>query len=642
MKNVYFILANKAYGKALYLPYVSACLAAYAWSFDEIRAQYRCADFFFRREPIGEVLDRMESPAVVAFTCYMWTTEYNKQLSHAIRERYPDCRIIFGGHEISEDDDLGDVYPDADFFIYGEGEIPFKNLLCAIAGDGDFSDIPNISYRADGALRKNPREFYTDLDYPSPYTEGYFDAMVRDNPDVEFSVALETNRGCPYGCAYCDWSNTSSIRTFPMEKVFAEIEWCSAHKIEYIFCADGNFGILERDYTIAEHVIELKKQNGYPFVFNACYAKNSNDNVFRISKLFYENGVNKAITLAYQTVSPTVLRNIHRQNFTVEAFSEIVKRYNEHAIPTYTELILGLPGETLQSFKEGMCALVEAGQHNAMTVYGCQVFRNAPLCRPDYRVKFGIQSVKVPINFIHASLPDPTDITEYTELVVATKDMPFDDMIDAVLFCTCLQGFHHIGLLKYFAVYVRNELHIPYLTFYNSLIEYIRQAEGTFLHDLLAGFRSRCRDLSLGEWTYYDPKFGKMGWYYEEGLFMEIASRFETFWEEILPFLGTFSIPEEIFAQLTAYQKFVIRIVGQTSLCRTFDYDFYTYFDDALNMRPTPLKKRKMTVKIDVKEPVDSWEAYALRIMLYAKKKGATIYINDKDAATVLYEDDPA
>ena len=89
MKNVYFVLANKAYGKALYLPYAPACLAAYAWSFDEIRAQYRCTDFFIRRDPIEDVLERMESPAVVAFTCYLWTIEYSKALGD-LTGRYTD------------------------------------------------------------------------------------------------------------------------------------------------------------------------------------------------------------------------------------------------------------------------------------------------------------------------------------------------------------------------------------------------------------------------------------------------------------------------------------------------------------------------------------------------------------------------
>jgi hypothetical protein len=60
--------------------------------------------------------------------------------------------------------------------------------------------------------------------------------------------------------------------------------WCSEHKVEYIFCADSNFGILKRDLEIAEFVVEVKKKNGYPHIFNNCFAKNSNDIVFEISQ----------------------------------------------------------------------------------------------------------------------------------------------------------------------------------------------------------------------------------------------------------------------------------------------------------------------------------------------------------------------
>ena len=46
-----------------------------------------------------------------------------------------------------------------------------------------------------------------------------------------------------------------------------------------------------------------------------------------------------------------------------------------------------------------------------------------------------------------------------------------------------------------------------------------------------------------------------------------------------------------------------------------------------------------MTVDIHVRRPVDSWDDYALRIMLYAKKKGATIFVNDRGDTTVSYEE---
>ncbi len=639
MKNVYFILGNQGYGESLYLPYASACLAAYAWSLDDVRSAFRCADFFFQREAVPYVLSRLQEPVVVAFSCYTWTLEYNKRLARAIKEQFPDCLIVFGGHEVSEQDDLAHMYPDADFFIFGDGEVPFGALLQAIDSGRDYAQIPNIAYRSENRIVVNKREYDFALDFPSPYLTGFMDGFVEKYPEIDFSAIVETNRGCPYACAYCDWSQTQSIRTFPLQKVYAEIEWCCRHKIEYVFCADGNFGILDRDCDIAEFVVRAKKETGYPHVFSTCYAKNSNENVFRISKLFFENGISKAITLSYQTVSKTVLRNINRQNFSMEAFSEIVKRYNEHAIPTYTELILGLPGETKQSFIDGICSLVEAGQHNAITVSCCHVFRNALLNQKAYREKFGIQSKKVPMNTLYMTLPGPDDIIEYTDLVIATKDMSFEDMIDTFLFCVCLQGFHHVGLLKFFALYVHNELHVSYRSFYTALSEYIDQADETFLNRLFSGFRAKCHDLSLGEWTYRNPNFGQIGWYYEEGLFMEVVSEYERFWREILPFLRRYPIPEDVFEQLAAYQKFSVRLPGQTDVSADFDFDFYTYFIDALRMTPTPLQKRKNRVEVAVRDNVDSWDDYVLRIIMYGKKKGATLLTGGYYPVNVTYAD---
>ena len=639
MKNVYFVLANKAYGKALYLPYASACLAAYAWQFDEIKENYRLCGFFFKRDPIDEVLSAMKAPDVVALTYYMWTAEYNKRLARAIRKKYPDCLIVVGGHEISPQKDPFEKCPDADVLIFGEGEIPFQRVLAADLHGRDFAGIENIVYRASGSPTASPRKGYAKIDYPSPYLAGYFDDILRENPGVEFSAILETNRGCPYGCVYCDWSNSGCVRAFPLEKVFSEIDWCSRNQIEYIFCADGNFGILARDFEIAQHVVQAKKEYGYPLVFNACYAKNSHENVFRISDLFFENGVNKAITLAYQTVSENVMQNIGRKNVSLDQFSMLIRRYCARGIPTYTELILGLPGETKQSFKDGLCSLIEAGQHNAVTVYGCQVFPNAQMSDEAFRAAFEIRTSRVTINFIHASLPKDTDIQEYTELVTSTKDMSFEDLTDTLLFSACVQAFHHIGLLKYFAIYVRQSCGVSYLDFYNALEDYMIKAEGTFLCRLIAAFRARCRDLSHGEWTYYNEKFGKIGWYLEEGLFMELVSEYETFWEEILPFLRSFQIPEPLFSQLCGYQKFAVRLPGQRKVCQTFAYDFYTYFKNALNLDPQPLEKKTIHVEVVADPQVNSWPEYALRVMLYAKKKGATLLVNDQIHTTVTCED---
>ena len=630
MKKVYFVQANMQYGKALYLPYATGCLAAYAWQFEETRREYEIGDFLFKREPVESIITHFDDADVVAFSCYNWTFEYNKALAKAIKSHNPDCVIIFGGHNVSDNNDILNDYDFVDYLIYGEGEPAFKGLLDALAGRISFEKVPSIAFRNGKKVIKTKRAPYGDLEtYVSPYLEGYFDSITAQNPDTEFCAVVETNRGCPYQCAYCDWCYSPKLRKFSIERVKADIEWCAKHKVEYIFCADSNFGIFDRDLEIAQYVVQLKKDFGYPHIFNTCFAKNSNQTVFEISKLFYDNRLNKAATLAYQTVEPTALANVNRKNFTVEAFADLVKKYNDANIPTYTEMILGLPGETYESFCRGICSLIEAGQQSALTVYYCQVYTNSLMGSAEYRKKFGIQTAHVPINYLHSSIPRQSDITEYTDLIVSTDSMPFEDMLRSIMFCTCLQCFHHIGLLKYFAIYLNYEQHIPYLEFYNRLLDYIFSAKGTFVNAVFERVHLQCSTFSNGEWSYYDERFGEIGWFLEEGIFMELIGEFDTLWKDILPFLKEFKIDKEVFDELLKFQKFVIRLPGQDVVSESFVYDFLNYFHNIISANRAKLKKKKNKVEVTIYHPVYNWKDYARFVMLYLKRRGGTVIIND-------------
>lgn len=639
MKNVYFVQANMMYGNALYLPYAVGCLAAYAWKFDSIRSQYRLGEFLFKREPIEKAVKRITDPSVVAFSCYTWTFEYNKRLAQRVKELYPNCFIIFGGHNVSENVEILSELDYVDALIYGEGEIPFKQMLDALNGEKSFYDVNNIVFRDNGKIITTERKYYDSVeDFPSPYLEGYFQSIVEKHPSTEFCAVLETNRGCPYHCAYCDWCYSVDLRQFPIDKIKEEIFWCSQHRIEYIFCADGNFGILKRDLEIAEFVARVKKENGYPHIFNTCFAKNSNDTVFKISKLFYDNKLNKAATLAYQSVSPAVLKNVNRTNFTIDAFANLVNKYNKAKIPTYTEMILGLPGETYDSFCDGICRLMDAGQQSALTVYYCQVYCNSIMGRQDYRDKHGIQTAKVPLNYLHSTIPEDDDITEYTSLIVGTKDMPFEDMIKSIMFCTVLQCFHHIGLLKFFAIYAKYDLGISFRNFYDSLLEFVFSAKGTRLNKLFENIKRDCSSFSNGEWSYYNEKFGNIGWFLEEGVFMEIICEFDLFWDEILPFLKSLNIKEEVFTELLKFQRFAIRLPNQEFACEDFKYDFCKYIDNVI-AEYQPLEKRANHIEVRIPNPVYSWRDYARKVMLFAKRRGDTLIINDRRTVNITYKE---
>ena len=106
MKNVYFIqvdVSSSLGAQSAYLPYAVGILAANAWTSDTVKRSFVMKEFIFLREEIGAVVSRMEDPAIAAFSNYCWNTEYNKALARAVKERFPACVTVFGGHNVPND-----------------------------------------------------------------------------------------------------------------------------------------------------------------------------------------------------------------------------------------------------------------------------------------------------------------------------------------------------------------------------------------------------------------------------------------------------------------------------------------------------------------------------------------------------------
>lgn len=638
-KNVYFVQAGMAYDTAVYLPYASGCLAAYAWQDETIADNFEIADFLFRHESVDAAFDRLSQPFLVSFSCCIWNFEYSKALAKKVRQHYPNALIVFGGHNIPDDFSVLRDNAFVDILFHGESEDAFLALLKTLVSGDSWHTVPNISFRdAHGNyVRTEIISVDSVAQFPSPYLTGLFDRYIQNAHPGDYCYIMETNRGCPYRCAYCDWCFSEKVRPFPMERIRREIDWFARHKAEYIFCADANFGILERDYEIAQYIVDVKKKTGYPIIFNGCYAKNSNDVVFKISKLLYDNKANKAATLAYQSMNTAALLNVHRKNFTVESFSNLLQQYNEAGIPTYTEMILGLPGETYNSFCAGLCDLIEAGQHTNSTVYACQVYCNSLMGQKVFQEKHGIRVARMPINYIRFLPPRPGEVQEYIDVVVATATMSREDMANSMTFCTCLQCFHHIGLLRCFAAFLRHEHRISYLEFYNRLLAYLLSADGTLLQDLFLRINAMCLDIESGEWTYSDKRFGETGWFLEEGAFMELVYEYDRFWAEIEPFLEEFGIEKPIYTELLVYQKSIVRRPHQKVVTMQLNYDFYAYFFRILTNTYQPLEARKNTMTVAIDGEVSDWVSYARYVMLFAKRRGDTVITSSPKNVSLAY-----
>lgn len=627
MKNIYFVQVGFGFDGSVYLPYAVGTMIAYCKQNGEINNTYDFKDIIFKREKLNEALEKIDNPYMVGFSCSVWNMEYNKALAKLIKEKYPECIIMFGGHSVNENATLLDEEEYIDVLMLGEGEETLNELLINLMHN-KIGETKNIAYRENGKSIKTSRECRRDISaYPSPYLNGIFDDIMQKNPGTDFLAVLETNRGCPYSCTYCDWTAGRKVRFFPLEKVLAEIQWLSENKIAYCFCADSNFGMFDRDIEIANALIEAKKKNGYPEVFRPCYEKNSDERVFEICRALNSVGMDKGATMAYQTLCDKALENIGRKNLTMEHFSSLMKKYNQAGIPTYSELILGLPGETKESFCKGICQLYENGQHNSVSVYYCEILPNSEMAQPEYVEKHGIEIMKVGFNHIHSAPQKDEEVKEYSYLVRSTATMSREDWVYANLFSICVQTFHSLGILRYFAMYLHEEKGISYYDFYSALLTFILNGNGK-LAQLWNSFKVKYESSFDGDWNYYDEKFGNVTWFFEEGAFLEIVNSYDEYFNELVEFLNIFEFEADFFVELSRYQKEIIRKPWDKVRQVEFKYNFYHYFSNVTVGSSASLEKTASKLTITPKTEYNNLSDYAKETVWFGRRRGATIFGN--------------
>jgi putative methyltransferase len=612
----------------LYLPHAVGAIAAYAFRDSKISEYYLLERIIYMRENIDGAITSLKEPYIAAFSNYIWNYEYNKAFAKKIKEKYPECIVIFGGHNIPNDSSLLDEFSFIDVLIHGEGEKPFKAILSEIIGNKKFASVPNISYRkSNGKTVSTDSILFDDIDYPSPYLDGVFDNIMKTSK-YKFSAVLETNRGCPYRCAFCDWCLLKSkVRQFPTDRVIKEIEWMAKNKIEFCYCADANYGMFKRDNEIVRRAAEIKKKTGYPQIFRVNFAKNNSKDIFEINKILMESGMSKGVTLSPQSLSPIVLDNIGRKNIKLDYFKELETLYKKAGIHTYSELILGLPGETYESFCDGIGMLLESGQHTALYVYNCELLVNSRLASEDYMKKFNIKTIRSTMSQSHRKTISD-DVEEFSNIIVSTSSMNSDMWIKSNLFSIGVQCFHYLGLLQYFAIYLYKETIIGYTDFYKSFLTWLENNPESLCGGIFLKLQDLVERFVRGEnsWLYVIDGLDNISWPSEEGAFLETVYNIERFYDESDVFLKTFNIDADIYNDLRSYQKNIIKVIGKNKIKFTLQYDFYNYFSAVFNNSYIELEKRMNTVYINEENIPAKFKDYAKEIVWYGRRNRSTIH----------------
>lgn len=461
MKNVYLFQPQYAVEfrkeKNYWLPYSAGCIWSYASQYKDITDHFQLKKLFFKREPISDVLNQIEDPDVCGFSCYLWNEQYCLTLAKEIKQQWPKCVLVFGGAQVNLKM-LQKKFIDS--IVQAEGEESFTSILRDILDDKPIQKIYS-------------KARLQNLEMDSPYTNGLFDHLVIENPDTTWAMTLETNRGCPYACTFCDWGGLtySKIKKFGIERIEKELEWASKNRVAYIFVADANFGIFkERDLEIAK-LMRKAADSSIIDSINLTFAKNSTEVVFEIGKIL--GPYNRGITVSVQSMNDQTLDIIKRKNLEINNLKHLLNLSHQYNIGTYSEVILGLPEETRETWIKGLIELLEIGQHESIDVWFTQLLENSKLASIDSRKTYGIKSILVQDYMNLDQAPD--DVREYTEIVNATSTMTTKEMVDCYMYTWMIIQFHITGYSQIIAKYARNVMRISYREFYDLMFDMIQE-----------------------------------------------------------------------------------------------------------------------------------------------------------------------
>ena len=272
-----------------------------------------------------------ENPKIIGIGVYIWNASDVKKLIEIIKKVSPKTIIILGGPEVSYRP-FRVNFDKADYVIEGEGEIPFYELCKNILNNVEVTQkvFPPKLYDLQTIVL--PYKFYSDFDIANRY------------------IYVEASRGCPFSCEFCLSSIDKEVRNFEIEELLVEFQtlWDrGARNFKFI---DRTFNL---DIKLANKLLDFFLSKDEPFTthFEVIPDHFPAELKMRIQQF---PPTSLQLEIGIQTLKKDIAKNI-RRNLNIPKIKEnlafLEKETNAHI---HLDLIIGLPGESCESFGENL------------------------------------------------------------------------------------------------------------------------------------------------------------------------------------------------------------------------------------------------------------------------------------------------
>ena len=332
-----------------------------------LREETRLLEFDLKQRPVDVAEQILAShPRIVGLGVYIWNVTAITELVAILKRVRPDLTVILGGPEVSHETAEQPVVQLADFVITGEADLKFA-AVCREVLDG--CPPPN---------KIIPAELPDLNQLVLPYS------LYTEDDLANRIVYIEASRGCPFSCEFCLSSLDIPVRQIPVERILPELRQLLERGLLHFKFVDRTFNL---NLATSTAILNFFLENNRPglFVHFEMVPDRFPDELREIIASFPAGTLQFEVGI--QTYNPDAAERIsRRQNY--QRLDANLRYLGEHTgVHLHADLIVGLPGETMESFAAGFDRVIALGPQE-IQVGILKRLRGAPIARHD--TEFGM------------------------------------------------------------------------------------------------------------------------------------------------------------------------------------------------------------------------------------------------------------
>ena len=341
----------------------------------EMRSETVLLEFTINQQTLdilGSIL--AQRPRIVGLGVYIWNVEETTRLVADLKRVAPEVIVVLGGPEVSYETDDQDIVRLADHVITGEGDVAFAELCRELLGAESVAfrtakERPFAERKA--TLHHAPVPLLPDLILP-------YDLYTAE--DIAHRVLyVEASRGCPFTCEFCLSALDIPVRQFPLEQFLAAMDQLIQRGARQFKFVDRTFNL---NLRVSRAILDFFLQRYQPgmFLHFELIPDRLPDSLKELIVQFPAGALQFEVGIQTFNDEVSHLISRHQDNALVDQNLSWLRDHT--GVHVHADLIVGLPGESLDSFATGFDRLVRLAPHE-IQIGILKRLRGTPIIRHD-------------------------------------------------------------------------------------------------------------------------------------------------------------------------------------------------------------------------------------------------------------------